>query len=953
MTAVRSDVPGYRMVRLLGRGGMAEVWLAIQESLGREVALKLLLPSLAADPATAERFLREGRIAARLDHRNIVSVFDVGIHDGQPYLAIEYLPGGTIPTGAPHEPRIALEIVRQIALALDHAHGEGVVHRDIKPENILRRKDGTYALADFGIARTLDGSASSLTQEGVSIGTPHYMSPEQLQAQAVDARSDLYSLGVVLFQLLTGRLPYSGSEGVPVGMQHIHAPIPALPDALARYQPLIDALLAKQPGMRPQSGAELAQRIEAMQSGVQTAIPTQVTPTTRAAHGSRRWRVAAAAAVAIALLGYVGFQASREAATTNDARTMADASPDARAPIAERSVAVLPFATLGGPSDDTYFADGLTEETINTLAKLDDLRVIGRSSSFYYRNKDIDLRQIGRELGVTHLIEGSVRRSGDTLRVTAQLIAAADGSSVWSESFDRKDSDPFTIQTDIANAVARQFELRLLASEGEVETLDGIRQQEFLRLAAEAREAGLPGFDFARRSAMASLAIERLTAFVEAHPGFRPAYMRLGELLRVTAVDSRRLDPAAHERAIAGLHRLAERARQRWPGSVEADALSLYPDVLQQMNSPGSRRKQESVFLQLRELADRARNEPTLQRAVTGLALGRDDVVALRYAERFAALEPRDFGGMWRLSGLLMRTGDGDNARTMVRKAIELAPSAGIGYGMMMRIARETGHYEELLEAAELGLRHSDRGLIAMNLEGFYWSLRQDALAEQARTLAAEPGEDWKTTMAVIDAARRSGYPAARAELEAKGAAALRANRTLLADIALEAGDFTAALDLYAPEPGHYAGDWLMTAATDFDTNGREALGYAIALHRLGRVDEARDLFQRVLEGTARIFAQYPANAVYEQVVALAWLDRGDEAIAALKRAAASGWNGERYLVERFWSGRPDPAIEPLGERADFQRIIRDIRARNQADFERLKASGRPLIPVVEAAASS
>jgi TolB-like protein/Flp pilus assembly protein TadD len=952
MTAVRSDVPGYRMVRLLGRGGMAEVWLAIQESLGREVALKLLLPSLAADPATAERFLREGRIAARLDHRNIVSVYDVGIHDGQPYLAIEYLPGGAIPTGAPHEPRVALEIVRQIALALDHAHHEGVIHRDIKPENILRRKDGTYALADFGIARTLDGNASSLTQEGVSIGTPHYMSPEQLQAQAVDARSDLYSLGVVLFQLLTGKLPYAGSDGVPVGMQHIHSPIPALPDALARYQTLIDALLAKQPGMRPQSGAELAQRIEAMQSGVQTAIPTQVTPTTRAARGGRRWRLTTAVAVMIAVLGYGGFQASRNATTTNDARTTGEAIHDAPAAVAERSVAVLPFATLGGPSDDTYFADGLTEETINTLAKLDDLRVIGRSSSFYYRNKDIDLRQIGRELGVTHLIEGSVRRSGDTLRVTAQLIAAADGSSVWSESFDRKDSDPFTIQTDIANAVAKQFELRLLVPEGEVETLDGLRQQEFLRLAAEAREAGLPGFDFARRSAMASGAIERLTAFVEAHPGFRPAYMRLGELLRVTAVDSRRLDPAAHERAIAGLHRLAERSRQRWPGSVEADALGLYPAVLQQMNSPGSRREQESVFLQLRELADRARNEPTLQRAVTGLALGRDDVVALRYAERFAALEPRDFGGMWRLSGLLMRTGDGDNARAMVRKAIDLAPSAGIGYGMMMRIARETGHYEELLEAAELGLRHSDQGLIAMNLESFYRSLRQDALAEQARTLA-EPGDDWKTTMAVIDAARRSGYPAARAVLEAKGAAALRANRTLLADIALDAGDFAAALNLYAPEPGHYAGDWLMTAATDFDTNGREALGYAIALHRLGRVDEARDLFQRVLDGTARIFSQYPANAVYEQVVALAWLDRGDEAIAALKRAAASGWNGERYLIERFWSGRPDPAIEPLRERADFQGIIRDIRARNQADFERLKAGGRPLIPVIDTDASS
>jgi serine/threonine-protein kinase PpkA len=204
------EIPGYRIVRELGRGGMGTVFLAVQESLGREVALKLLTPQFVADAVATERFLREGRIAAKLADRHIVSVYDVGVHDGQPYLAMEYMAGGAISAAVLHAPSQVLEIVREIALALDHAHAEGVIHRDLKPENILQRKDGSYALADFGIARALhaDGEIDpALTREGTTIGTPYYMSPEQLQAKPLDGRSDLYALGVVLYQLLTNQLP--------------------------------------------------------------------------------------------------------------------------------------------------------------------------------------------------------------------------------------------------------------------------------------------------------------------------------------------------------------------------------------------------------------------------------------------------------------------------------------------------------------------------------------------------------------------------------------------------------------------------------------------------------------------------------------------------------------------------------------------------------------------------
>ena len=279
MAADIPSIPGYRILRVLGQGGMATVYLAEQESLGRQVALKLLADRYASDPEASERFVREARTAARLVHRHIVGVHDVGSHDGRPYLAMEYLPGDTVPATrtAPAE---ALQAVREIALALDHAHREGVVHRDIKPENILRRADGSHALADFGIARTAD-AAAPMTRDGVTLGTPHYMSPEQLQGKPLDGRADLYSLGVVLYQLLTGALPYQGTDGWSVGVQHISAPIPRLPAELARLQPLVDALMAKDPADRPQTGAEAAQRIEAAQAGLTPGLaqPTLALPT--------------------------------------------------------------------------------------------------------------------------------------------------------------------------------------------------------------------------------------------------------------------------------------------------------------------------------------------------------------------------------------------------------------------------------------------------------------------------------------------------------------------------------------------------------------------------------------------------------------------------------------------------------------------------------------------------
>jgi serine/threonine-protein kinase PpkA len=257
------EIPGYKILRQLGRGGMATVYLAMQESVQREVALKVMSPALLVDPDFGERFLREARIAAKLHHRHVVGVHDVGREGDHHYIAMEYLGGGTLLSkeGEPRPVAFALRVTREIAMALNYAHAKGFVHRDVKPDNILLRDDGSSALTDFGIARASD-SATHMTRTGTVIGTPHYMSPEQARGRSLDGRADLYSLGIVLYELLTGRVPYHADDSLAVGIMHITQPVPILPEALLPLQPLLNRMLAKQPDDRYQNGAAVADAIE-------------------------------------------------------------------------------------------------------------------------------------------------------------------------------------------------------------------------------------------------------------------------------------------------------------------------------------------------------------------------------------------------------------------------------------------------------------------------------------------------------------------------------------------------------------------------------------------------------------------------------------------------------------------------------------------------------------------
>ncbi|MGQ9424645.1 SUMF1/EgtB/PvdO family nonheme iron enzyme [Gilvimarinus sp. F26214L] len=275
------QIPGYRIIRKINQGGMSTVYLAVQLSVGRQVALKVMSPVLNADPVFSRRFQREANIVGQLSHPNIVSIHDIGCYQGLNYIAMDYLPGGTV-----HERMReglsnaeVLRITREIARALDVAHNKGYVHRDIKPENILFREDGTAVLTDFGVARTLS-SAARVTNAGTVVGTPHYMSPEQSRGQPIDGRSDLYSLGVVFYEMLTGVVPYRAEEAVAIALKHLTAPIPSLPAHYAVFQGLLNRLLAKNVADRFQCGADLAEAIVAIEETL-AGYPGRGTPQTQ------------------------------------------------------------------------------------------------------------------------------------------------------------------------------------------------------------------------------------------------------------------------------------------------------------------------------------------------------------------------------------------------------------------------------------------------------------------------------------------------------------------------------------------------------------------------------------------------------------------------------------------------------------------------------------------------
>jgi serine/threonine protein kinase len=582
----------YELIRLLGAGGMAEVWLAKRADgvFKRDVALKL--PSLTWVRRDLEqRFARERDILASLEHPHIARLYDAGVDPaGLPYLSMEYVQGELLTDwcDAQHlDIRERLRLFLQVLEAVQYAHDRHVIHRDLKPSNILVTQEGQARLLDFGVATLLDnGGAAGHTPLTTVYGhalTPVYSSPELVRGDPVDAKSDIYSLGVVLFELLTGARPYRLNAGASravlehaIAAAEVHKPSTQLVqeawsaratthEQLTRQlrgdlDQIVLKALAKEPQARYASAAALADDLQRYLDGKPvSAQPPRLLYRFRKFLGRNRMIVSVTSAAALVVLATAVYDVERRAANQALYGTNFNSVYVSR-PISDKSIAVLPFLDMSEKQDQGYFSDGLSEELITSLAQIHDLQVIARTSSFHFRGKETPIAQIGSTLSVAHVLEGSVRRAGNTVRVTAQLIRADSGLPLWSQTYDRDVKDIFQVQDEIAAAVVAALKLKLLPTQG----LDPHRSDN-----PEAYNQYLLARQFGRRGNLEDIerAIAAYTHAIALDPDFAAAYAGLSftETAIATTQDAARFSQArdAAEKALSLSPQLVDAYRAR------------------------------------------------------------------------------------------------------------------------------------------------------------------------------------------------------------------------------------------------------------------------------------------------------------------------------------------------------------------------------------------------------
>jgi serine/threonine protein kinase/tetratricopeptide (TPR) repeat protein len=533
----------HKIIASLGKGGMAEVYRAEDTNLRREVALKILPEELAANPERLERFKLEARAVAALNHPGIVTIYSVEQDEGVHYMTMELIDGLTLdlvtpPVGLPLKTLFQYSLA--LADALSAAHHKGIIHRDLKPANIMITREGRLKILDFGIAKLQEPTSSgnddetlvdsqSMTREGGVLGTTSFMSPEQAEGKPVDSRSDIFSLGVLLYEMATGKRPFTGKTEVAVVAAIIkEEPVPVaelradLPHHLTR---IIKHCLAKDPQNRYQSSLDVRNELKELEREIDTGVIETRTVTSRTEirreeGGVPRWWYLSIVIGLATLGGSLWFARNSDDPASGSEVHSSGAPLKASTP----SIAVLPFVDMSPQEDQEYFSDGLTEELLTTLAKNTNLRVAARTSSFAFKGQTPEIAVVGAKLQVKTVLEGSVRRIGNRARITTQLINVEDGFQIWSESFDRELDDIFAVQAEIANAVAMALKVRLSEGSGGSDTAQTVHP--------EAYTAYLQGRHFSEKTGRDFLdtAVTYFEKSLAHAPDYAPAWVGLAEV---------------------------------------------------------------------------------------------------------------------------------------------------------------------------------------------------------------------------------------------------------------------------------------------------------------------------------------------------------------------------------------------------------------------------------------
>ncbi len=683
---VPSVISHYRILEKLGEGGMGVVYKAQDLKLDRIVALKFLPERLLSSPDEVARFEQEARAISALADPHIATIHDIDESDGQRFLVLEYLPGGTLKEKLKdlntRGGTLPLDdVVRyglQIAEGLSHAHRRGIVHRDIKTDNIMLTEGGHLKITDFGLAKLKGGV--DITRAGSTIGTASYMSPEQFQSQTVDQRSDIFSFGIVLFELLTGRLPFRGEHEASLAYSVVHEDPPAphalRPDTPAALEQIILRCLEKEPGKRYQAAGDIADALRRV-GEVKASAKSP-------AAGRLRWQwIAGPVSVIImvvALLFFHPWTSPREE---------------------RKSVAVLPFRNMSDDKENEYFSDGITEDIIAQLSKIEDLRVPSRASVMRYKTSDRTPAQIAAELNVGTILEGSVRRSGNRVRIVAELIDAHNDEHLWTETYDRELTEIFAIQSAVAHEIASALKATL--SPEESRRLDAKPTEN-----VEAYTDYLKGREFYYRYHRADndeaivlfrKAVTLDGRFALALAGLGDAYaQRFGKFgYPASWLDS---SAAASQQAIA-----------LDPGLGEAyKALSLSYDF--------SGRLQKSSEVLLKAYALNPKYTPTIGNlGFNCLMRGKPDE-ALPWLLKAVTLDPAFVFQYHGIADAYIRLGDYPAAERWLNRAIALQPDLMYAHSTMCELALTRGDYDTAELHARRALAIDPEDVVGLNVAG-------------------------------------------------------------------------------------------------------------------------------------------------------------------------------------------------------------------------------------------